>query len=193
LHHLSGVRNYPEYKITEFKERVAQLQEEYRRFVAKCIALDPVQKLIGTPGNPHSYVSKKTLEKRKRELERPRWQTQKYLKRYSEDGYIEFIENEQAPLTMSPSEEYNTEQEECVERPTKKIKTIDTPLLLEEVPLKEEPSVDMCVHDYDSQASQNQPLYFDRVRIEEQAGNIDIAGFGLVADYNSDEDAVSKM
>jgi hypothetical protein len=59
LRHLSGVRNYPDYKIKEFKERLSQLETEYKRFVAKCKALDPT--MPGVPGDPHAYVSKRKL------------------------------------------------------------------------------------------------------------------------------------
>jgi hypothetical protein len=59
LRHLSGIRNYPDYKIKEFQERLAALETEYKRFVAKCKALDPT--MPGVPGDPHPYISKRKL------------------------------------------------------------------------------------------------------------------------------------
>jgi len=59
LHHLSGIRNYPDYKIREFQERLEQLRGEYKRWVRKAIELDP--DTPGVPGDPHSYVSKKKM------------------------------------------------------------------------------------------------------------------------------------
>ncbi|KAK9766114.1 hypothetical protein K7432_005045 [Basidiobolus ranarum] len=57
LHHLSGVRNYPEKKISEFQERLELLEREYERFVKKVKVLDP--STIGTPGEAHKYYSKR--------------------------------------------------------------------------------------------------------------------------------------
>lgn len=60
LHHLSGIRNYPDYKIREFQERLEQLKVEYKRWVKRTLELDPYT--IGIPGNPHIYHSKRTQE-----------------------------------------------------------------------------------------------------------------------------------
>ncbi|ORX91486.1 hypothetical protein K493DRAFT_50386 [Basidiobolus meristosporus CBS 931.73] len=57
LHHLSGVRNYSEKKIAEFRERLQFLEREYERFVKKVRELDP--DAIGTPGEAHKYYSKR--------------------------------------------------------------------------------------------------------------------------------------
>jgi len=61
LHHLSGVRNYPDYKIKEFKERLERLQNEHKRWVRRALELNPSEKYIGVPGEPHAYVSKKRM------------------------------------------------------------------------------------------------------------------------------------
>eukprot|EP01124_Arcella_intermedia_P012044 TRINITY_DN18361_c0_g1_i1.p1 TRINITY_DN18361_c0_g1~~TRINITY_DN18361_c0_g1_i1.p1 ORF type:complete len:240 (+),score=61.83 TRINITY_DN18361_c0_g1_i1:3-722(+) len=58
LRHLSGIRNYPDHKIKEFKQRLEKLQKEHQRFVAKCKALDPDKAKLATPGDLHSYISK---------------------------------------------------------------------------------------------------------------------------------------
>eukprot|EP00026_Physarum_polycephalum_P003734 Phypoly_transcript_03748.p2 GENE.Phypoly_transcript_03748~~Phypoly_transcript_03748.p2 ORF type:complete len:356 (-),score=58.69 Phypoly_transcript_03748:106-1173(-) len=63
LHHLSGIRNYPDYKIREFQERLEQLKVEYKRWVKRTLELDP--DTIGVPGNPHIYHSKKTVQEHK--------------------------------------------------------------------------------------------------------------------------------
>lgn len=61
LHHLSGVRNYPDYKIKEFKERLERLQNDHKRWVRRALELNPSEKYIGVPGEPHAYVSKKRM------------------------------------------------------------------------------------------------------------------------------------
>jgi hypothetical protein len=67
LRHLSGIRNYPEYKIKEFQERLEYLKREYRRWVKKCLELDP--NTIGIPGEPHAYISeKKNFDKKRKEF-----------------------------------------------------------------------------------------------------------------------------
>jgi len=63
LHHLSGIRNYPDYKIREFQERLDQLKIEYKRWVKRTLELDP--DTIGVPGNPHIYHSKRTVQEHK--------------------------------------------------------------------------------------------------------------------------------
>ncbi|PRP77504.1 hypothetical protein PROFUN_14216 [Planoprotostelium fungivorum] len=60
LRHLSGIRNYKDSKLQEFEERLEALQNEWRRWVKKCIQLDP--HTLGIPGEPHAYVSKKKLQ-----------------------------------------------------------------------------------------------------------------------------------
>eukprot|EP01112_Ceratiomyxa_fruticulosa_P012515 TRINITY_DN3469_c0_g1_i1.p1 TRINITY_DN3469_c0_g1~~TRINITY_DN3469_c0_g1_i1.p1 ORF type:complete len:144 (+),score=27.66 TRINITY_DN3469_c0_g1_i1:46-432(+) len=60
LHHLSGVRNYPEYKINEFKDRLEYVKKEYRKWVNRVLELDP--DYIGTPGDHHAYISKRKRE-----------------------------------------------------------------------------------------------------------------------------------
>eukprot|EP01127_Copromyxa_protea_P011105 TRINITY_DN2772_c0_g1_i1.p1 TRINITY_DN2772_c0_g1~~TRINITY_DN2772_c0_g1_i1.p1 ORF type:complete len:133 (+),score=22.19 TRINITY_DN2772_c0_g1_i1:23-421(+) len=61
LRHLSGVRNYPEYKIKEFQQRLERLENEHKLFCAKCQKLDPVRASIAEPGKPHAYISKRKL------------------------------------------------------------------------------------------------------------------------------------
>jgi len=64
LHHLSGIRNYPDYKIREFEQRVEKLKGEYKRWVKKALELDP--DTIGVPGNLHAYHSKRTVQDAKK-------------------------------------------------------------------------------------------------------------------------------
>eukprot|EP01130_Rhizamoeba_saxonica_P011492 TRINITY_DN4774_c0_g1_i6.p1 TRINITY_DN4774_c0_g1~~TRINITY_DN4774_c0_g1_i6.p1 ORF type:complete len:171 (-),score=37.87 TRINITY_DN4774_c0_g1_i6:548-1060(-) len=66
LHHLSGVRNYPEYKIKEYQKRLEMLQDEYQCFVEKHRELDPIRSELTTPGDIHSYIPKKQLKKKRK-------------------------------------------------------------------------------------------------------------------------------
>lgn len=64
LHHLSGVRNYPEYKIKEFRERLERLQTQLKRWTRRVIELNPNEQYFApSPGEPHyAYISKKRME-----------------------------------------------------------------------------------------------------------------------------------
>ncbi|RDD38006.1 hypothetical protein TrispH2_010625 [Trichoplax sp. H2] len=59
LQQISGVRNYPEVKIKEFREKVDNLEIEHKRFIKKVYQLEP--QTIDEPWKPRAYRSKKRL------------------------------------------------------------------------------------------------------------------------------------
>ena len=64
LHNLSGVRNYPEIKMQEFREILREREEMYRKWMKRAKELNPECEY--TPGSAHEYFSKKAELRKKR-------------------------------------------------------------------------------------------------------------------------------
>jgi len=131
LRHLSGIRNYPEYKIREFKERLGSLEKEYKRFVSKCSALDPDTTIFSTPGDPHAYISKRKIQEARKQRIQEESQKQprtRYYKHKTPKGLV-FV-----PIDDTELGDDNNQIEDIkdndLEPPKKRIRThIDTPIL----------------------------------------------------------------
>eukprot|EP01114_Cavostelium_apophysatum_P016416 TRINITY_DN4663_c0_g1_i1.p1 TRINITY_DN4663_c0_g1~~TRINITY_DN4663_c0_g1_i1.p1 ORF type:complete len:255 (+),score=42.89 TRINITY_DN4663_c0_g1_i1:76-840(+) len=193
VRHMSGIRNYSDSKIREFQERLESLKKEYKRWVGRCLQLDP--NTIGVPGEKHAYVSKKILAQqdradvRKRSRPSDSLASQYNLKLpdgISEEEFDEMFAEDRPDDLQQWIEETLEENEEGDE--TDEI-VIATPLLNREAsePSKKPKTAESYTKVEDE--SQNRPLVFVKESHQTKTviGKNKIGGLALLSGYASSD------
>jgi hypothetical protein len=182
IRHLSGIRNYPQYKIKEFQERLERLRGEYKKWVRRCLELEPNQLVV--PGEPFDhYIPKNRLSSNS-------FHSNEFAEiKVLEDSFLE--KNRKENSSLNSKEPTRFLEKRSIEE------IIETPLLENEKCTPISPSTSKksrisTIEDEDPNSSQNFPLQFQYnnencAQIDENAKALE-----MLADYTSESDEESN-